>query len=193
MWIWLTNLALLFGAEVDAEIERYRQLPSGHRGGGVDPTAAQGHTPFREGGVQVGGADRAGRGLLANRPVPALPGPRRRTTDLATSSGRLTGGVPMTQLAEHGGADHRRLCRGFTFAAILLRLRVGVHRRDRAAPDPAVASHADRLWLALVVSDVTVRRLEDNTVRTVCPSSARGCSSRWGIWLSGVCWSLGTE
>ena len=29
LWIWLTNLALLFGAEVDAEIERSRQLQAG--------------------------------------------------------------------------------------------------------------------------------------------------------------------
>jgi membrane protein len=26
LWLWLTNLALLFGAEVDAELERARQL-----------------------------------------------------------------------------------------------------------------------------------------------------------------------
>ena len=29
LWIWLTNLALLFGAEIDAEIERSRQLQAG--------------------------------------------------------------------------------------------------------------------------------------------------------------------
>jgi membrane protein len=29
LWIWLTNMALLFGAEVDAEIERSRQLQAG--------------------------------------------------------------------------------------------------------------------------------------------------------------------
>ena len=29
LWIWLTNLALLFGAEVDAEMERARQLQAG--------------------------------------------------------------------------------------------------------------------------------------------------------------------
>jgi membrane protein len=29
LWLWLTNLALLFGAEVDAELERSRQLQSG--------------------------------------------------------------------------------------------------------------------------------------------------------------------
>lgn len=31
LWLWLTNLALLFGAEVDAELERGRQLQAGIR------------------------------------------------------------------------------------------------------------------------------------------------------------------
>ncbi|WP_082753811.1 YihY/virulence factor BrkB family protein [Mycobacterium sp. NAZ190054] len=31
LWVWLTNLALLFGAEVDAELERGRQLQAGIR------------------------------------------------------------------------------------------------------------------------------------------------------------------
>jgi len=29
LWLWLTNLALLFGAELDAELERGRELQSG--------------------------------------------------------------------------------------------------------------------------------------------------------------------
>ncbi len=29
LWLWITNLALLFGAEVDAEVERSRQLQAG--------------------------------------------------------------------------------------------------------------------------------------------------------------------
>ncbi len=29
LWLWITNLALLFGAEVDAELERARQLQAG--------------------------------------------------------------------------------------------------------------------------------------------------------------------
>jgi membrane protein len=29
LWLWLTNLALLFGAELDAELERSRELQSG--------------------------------------------------------------------------------------------------------------------------------------------------------------------
>ena len=31
LWVWLTNLALLFGAEIDAELERGRQLQAGIR------------------------------------------------------------------------------------------------------------------------------------------------------------------
>ena len=29
LWLWITNLALLFGAELDAELERGRELQSG--------------------------------------------------------------------------------------------------------------------------------------------------------------------
>jgi membrane protein len=29
LWLWITNLALLFGAEVDAELERARELQAG--------------------------------------------------------------------------------------------------------------------------------------------------------------------
>ena len=29
LWLWITNLALLFGAELDAELERGRQLQAG--------------------------------------------------------------------------------------------------------------------------------------------------------------------
>ncbi|MGH3331721.1 MAG: YihY/virulence factor BrkB family protein, partial [Nocardioidaceae bacterium] len=29
LWLWITNLALLFGAELDAELERGRQLRAG--------------------------------------------------------------------------------------------------------------------------------------------------------------------
>ena len=29
LWLWITNLALLFGAELDAEMERGRQLQAG--------------------------------------------------------------------------------------------------------------------------------------------------------------------
>ena len=31
LWLWITNLALLFGAEIDAELERARELQAGIR------------------------------------------------------------------------------------------------------------------------------------------------------------------
>jgi membrane protein len=31
LWLWITNLALLFGAELDSEIERTRELRDGHK------------------------------------------------------------------------------------------------------------------------------------------------------------------
>ena len=45
LWLWITNLALLFGAEVDAELERVPSAPGRHRGRGVAPTAAARHPP----------------------------------------------------------------------------------------------------------------------------------------------------
>jgi len=30
VWLWLTNLAILFGAELDAELERSRAIKAGH-------------------------------------------------------------------------------------------------------------------------------------------------------------------
>ena len=39
VWLWLSNVAVLFGAEFDAELERSRQLARGPAGGGDDPAA----------------------------------------------------------------------------------------------------------------------------------------------------------
>jgi membrane protein len=30
VWLWLSNLAILFGAELDAELERQRAIAAGH-------------------------------------------------------------------------------------------------------------------------------------------------------------------
>ena len=48
LWVWLVNLALLFGAEFDSETERGRQLQAGHRGGGDAAAAAEGQQPQRK-------------------------------------------------------------------------------------------------------------------------------------------------
>ena len=44
LWLWITNIALLFGAEVDSEIERGRQLQSGNAAEETAAAAAAQHT-----------------------------------------------------------------------------------------------------------------------------------------------------
>ena len=46
LWLWITNLALLFGAELDAELERGRAAPGRHRGRG-DRSSCRRATPGR--------------------------------------------------------------------------------------------------------------------------------------------------
>ena len=48
LWLWITNLALLFGAELDAEMERGRQLQAGIAAEDDTPTAAPGHQGQRQ-------------------------------------------------------------------------------------------------------------------------------------------------
>ena len=43
LWLWLTNLALLVGAEIDAERERARELQAGIAGRATPPAAAARH------------------------------------------------------------------------------------------------------------------------------------------------------
>ena len=43
LWLWITNLALLFGAELDAELERARELQSGQPAEEVIQLPATGH------------------------------------------------------------------------------------------------------------------------------------------------------
>ena len=43
LWLWLTKLALLFGAEVDSRWSARRQLQAGIQAEEVASTAAQGH------------------------------------------------------------------------------------------------------------------------------------------------------
>ena len=52
LWLWITNLALLFGAELDAELERGRELQLGDRRRGGPAAARARHPRDREGGRQ---------------------------------------------------------------------------------------------------------------------------------------------
>ena len=102
LWLWITNLALLFGAELDAELERGRELRRGHRGRGDRAAAAPRHPQHREGGEEaaedVAGARAAAqRGHdddpeTTGRPPSdgTAPTPTRRRAEGA--AGRLRGG-----------------------------------------------------------------------------------------------------
>ncbi len=50
LWLWITNLALLFGAELDAELERGRELQAGIAAEEEHPAAAARHPQDRQGG-----------------------------------------------------------------------------------------------------------------------------------------------
>jgi membrane protein len=78
LWLWLTNLALLFGAEVDAELERARQLQAGIKAEETlqlpprDTRASDKRAQKLEGQVAQGrglreAAERAGAGSRADR------------------------------------------------------------------------------------------------------------------------------
>ena len=53
LWLWITNLALLFGAELDSELERGAPAAGGHPCGGRDPAGAEGHRQDRQGRAQA--------------------------------------------------------------------------------------------------------------------------------------------
>ena len=48
LWLWITNLALLFGAELDSELERRRELQAGLAGRARAAVAATGHPGQRQ-------------------------------------------------------------------------------------------------------------------------------------------------
>ena len=64
LWLWITNLALLFGAELDAELERGRELQAGHRRRGDAPAPASRHPQDRQGGGE--GARRTSSGAAGS-------------------------------------------------------------------------------------------------------------------------------
>ena len=56
VWLWISNIAILFGQQLNSEIERGRELSAGVRGG--DPAPAARHAEEGQGGR--GRADLAG-------------------------------------------------------------------------------------------------------------------------------------
>ncbi len=80
LWLWITNLALLFGGELDAELERGRELQAGHAGGGGDPAAAPRHEEDRQGRGQ------GARGRRARPPAAGDRGPRLRRRRAGTDT-----------------------------------------------------------------------------------------------------------
>ena len=71
LWLWITNLALLFGAELDAELERGRQLQAGL------PAERELQLPPRDTRV-LEKTEAAGRRILSGRRSSAAP--RAETT-----------------------------------------------------------------------------------------------------------------
>ncbi len=76
LWLWLTNVALLFGAELDAELERGRELQAGIAAERDDPAARSRHHDDREGRGEAPAGRRArstpppdGRGRPGGRRV----------------------------------------------------------------------------------------------------------------------------
>ena len=67
LWLWITNLALLFGAEIDAELERARELQAGIRGRTHPPAAAARHSAIRQGRGEARGEGRRGPPAAARR------------------------------------------------------------------------------------------------------------------------------
>jgi membrane protein len=53
LWLWITNLALLFGAELDAELERGRELQFRDSSRGHHPAPGPRHPQHRQGRNQT--------------------------------------------------------------------------------------------------------------------------------------------
>ena len=68
LWLWLTNLALLFGAEVDAELERSRAAAGRHRGRGDSAAPASRRPGLAQAGAQAAGARAGGPGAARAGP-----------------------------------------------------------------------------------------------------------------------------
>ena len=115
LWLWITNVALLFGAELDSELERGRQLQAGiaaeaelqlpgarHPGHPQGPQeGAEGHRARQ--GHPRGGAD-ARRTRMRTAPTGARPA---RPEERRPSPHRDEGETPMRKLMLLAASRHR--------------------------------------------------------------------------------------
>ena len=99
LWLWITNIALLFGAEVDSEMERGRELQAGHGRRGGAPAARPRHPQHRE------GAREGARGHRARAAHPRGRGRRRPTPRRSPGTGRQ-------RLARRRSSPDARRCHG---------------------------------------------------------------------------------
>ena len=74
LWLWITNLALLFGAELDAELERGRELQLGIAAEEAPPAAGARHPRDREGRRPTRRGHRQDARDPARRRRPGRPG-----------------------------------------------------------------------------------------------------------------------
>ena len=89
LWLWLTNLALLFGAELDAELERGRELQSGIAAEETIQLPAARHPQDRQGREEAARGGPPGPGA-AGAPPPRAIGPTTRRPDAPPTARRTT-------------------------------------------------------------------------------------------------------
>ncbi|MBM9466817.1 YihY/virulence factor BrkB family protein [Nakamurella leprariae] len=77
LWLWITNLALLFGAEVDAELERARQLQAGIRAERDIQLPPRDTRASDKAAAKEAEDERRGRKLRRTRGADQHPEPRR--------------------------------------------------------------------------------------------------------------------
>jgi len=84
LWLWITNLALLFGAELDAEMERGRQLQAGIAAEREiqlpprDTRTSDKRAATQDRDIRQGEELRHSRGHTVSAPAPTLPPARRQ-------------------------------------------------------------------------------------------------------------------
>ena len=143
-WLWLTGLALLFGGEVNAEVERTRELRQATPAGqGVLAPAPLRLSSARcrrstSGGASRPVSTRAGRSS-ASRSSSRTRGDRRRGRDARPAgTGPPRAGAPRPGLAEHGGLERlQNLLRRLDRKRVWGELTLSTHMAPRSEPTAA--------------------------------------------------------